>query len=97
MVTYIFYTVIIGKLEIDSLFCFIEEIWKIFVEKYVLNSTLPVIWLLSKSLNLIGCKGDIKRKFSKIIERHKGGEANTLHAWYKHYMLHKIYVFVPIR
>ena len=85
MVTYIFYTVIIGKdwkkrsLTVYSVSS--EEIWKIFVEKYVLNSTLPVICrLLSKSLNLIGCKGDIKRKFSKIIERHKGGEANTLHA-----------------
>ena len=38
MVTYkcIFYTVIIGKVEIDSLFCHNEEIWKTFVEKCVL-------------------------------------------------------------
>ena len=58
MATYIFHRHIMGKVKSDICFCLNEDIWKMFLQKYFLGSPLLFIWLLSKSLNLIGCQGD---------------------------------------
>ena len=52
-----------GKEEIDNFFCLIGDIW-IFLQKYLLSSPLRFIPLLSKWVNLIGCRGSKKDKFS---------------------------------
>ena len=40
-----------------------------FLQKRFLSSHLWFIWILSKSLNLIGCNGNIKGTFSKKIKQ----------------------------
>ena len=53
-------------------------------QKCSLSSPLPNIWILSKPLNLIGCHGNRKDKFTKkilknhILRSHKVHEAETL-------------------
>ena len=54
---------IMGKEEIQDFFCLIEDIWIFFLQKYLLSSPLRFIRLLSKSVNLIGCRGCKKGKF----------------------------------
>ena len=61
--TSIFHRLIIGKVKIDNLFCLIGDTWNLFLQKCLLSSPLGFIWLLSKSLNLIGFQGDKKGKF----------------------------------
>ena len=51
--------IIMGKVEIDQKICLIGDSW-IFLQKYLLSSPQSFIRLLSKLLNLIGCKGDRK-------------------------------------
>ena len=63
MATYIFHRLKMGKVEIDNVFCLNGDIWNLFLQKCLLSSPLRFIRLLSKSLNLIGCQGDKKRKF----------------------------------
>ena len=72
--------------------------WNLFLQKFLLNSTLHFIWLLSISLNLIGCQGDKKGKFRKNVKKklsqnHKVDEAVTFHTCLWHYPLHKFYLF----
>ena len=45
-----------GKVKIDNFFCLHRYIWNLFLQKFLLSSPLRFIWLLSKSLNLIGCQ-----------------------------------------
>ena len=57
MATYSFNRLIMGKVEIGNFYCLIGDyrISEMFIEKF---ST--VIRLLSDSLNLIGCRGNVK-------------------------------------
>ena len=63
MATSIFHRLIMGKVKIDNFFCLIGDIWYLFLQKCLLSSPLRFIWLLSKSLKLIGFQGDKKGKF----------------------------------
>ena len=67
MASYIFLRVRLiimgGKVEIGIFFCLSGE--SMFLQKYLFNSPLYFIRLLSKSLNLIGCQCDNKGKLSK--------------------------------
>ena len=89
MATYSSHRLIMGKEEIDNFFCLIGDIW-IFLQKCLLSSPLRFIRLLSKSVNLIGCrarqKGSIFVKMFKILllRNHKGDEAETLHTCLGH-------------
>ena len=56
MATYSSHRLIMGKEEIDNFFCLIGDIWKFFLQKCLLSSHLRFIRLLSKSVNLIGCR-----------------------------------------
>ena len=56
MATYISHRLIMGKEEIDNFFCLIGDIWIFFLQKCLLSSPLHYIRLLSKSVNLIGCR-----------------------------------------
>ena len=62
MATYSSHRLIMGREEIDIFFCLIGDIW-IFLQKCLLSSPLRFIGLLSKSVNLIGCRGDKKGQF----------------------------------
>ena len=53
------------KVEICNVWCLTADIYIFFLRKYFLSSRLWFIWILSKSLYLIGCHGNIKGKFSK--------------------------------
>ena len=78
-----------GKEEIDIFFCLIGDIL-IFLQKCLLSSPLCFIRLLSKSMNLIGCrrgkKGSIFVKMFKnlLLRNHKGDEAETWHTCLGH-------------
>ena len=52
------------KEEIDNFFCLIGDIWNFFLQKCLLSEPLRFIRLLSKSVNLIGCRGGKKGQFS---------------------------------
>ena len=64
MATYSSHRLIMGKEEIDNFFCLIEEIWNFVLQKCLLSSPLRFISLLSKSVNLIGCRDGKKGQFS---------------------------------
>ena len=64
MATYSSHRLIMGKEEIDNFFCLIGDIWKKNLQKCLLSSHLHFIRLLSKSMNLIGCRRGKKGKFS---------------------------------
>ena len=70
MATYSSHRLIMGKEEIDNFFCLIGDIW-IFLQKCLLSSPLRFIRLLSKLVNLIGCrrgkKGQFRKKCLKIF------------------------------
>ena len=55
MVTYSSHRLIIGKEEVDTLFCLNGDIFD-FLQECLLSSSLRFMKLLSKSLNLIGCR-----------------------------------------
>ena len=60
--TSIFHILIMGKV-IDNIFLSqwgIFGIYFLFLQNRLLSSPLRFIWLLSKSLNLIGCQGNKK-------------------------------------
>ena len=63
MATYSSHRLIMGKEEIDNVFCLIGDIW-IFLQKCLLSSPLRFIRLFSKSVNLIGCRRGKKGQFS---------------------------------
>ena len=63
MATYSSHRLIMGKEEIDNFFCLIGNIW-IFLQKCLLSSPLRFMRLLSKSVNLIGCRRGKKGQFS---------------------------------
>ena len=64
MATYSSHRLIMGKEEIDNFFCLIGDIWKKKLQKFLLSSPLRFIRLLSKSVNLIGCRRGKKGEFS---------------------------------
>ena len=80
-----FHSLIIGKVEIGIYFCVTADILKNVLQKCFCSSPLPIIWILSKSLILIGCHGNRNATFSKkifknlLLRSHKGYEAETLH------------------
>ena len=54
-----------GKVEIGIYFCVTADILTNVLLKCFWSSPLPTIWILSKSLILIGCHGNRKAKFSE--------------------------------
>ena len=62
MAPYSSHRLIMGKEEIDNFFCLIGDIW-IFLQECLLSSPLLFIQLLSKSVNLIGCRRGKKGQF----------------------------------
>ena len=63
MATYSSHRLVMGKEEIDHFFFFIVDIC-IFLQKCLFSSPLRFIRLLSISVNLIGCRGGKKGRFS---------------------------------
>ena len=63
MATYSSTRLIMGKEEIDNFFCLIGDIWKKKLQKCLLSCPLFFIRLLSKSVNLIGCRRSKKSQF----------------------------------
>ena len=75
-----------GKVEIGIYFCVTADILTNVLLECFWSSPLPTIWILSKSLILIGCHGNRKAKFKKkknqkifFLRSYKGDEAETLH------------------
>ena len=60
MATYSFNRLIMGNVEIGNFYCLIGDNRILFLQKCLLNSS-P----LSDSLNLIGCRGNVKSEFSQ--------------------------------
>ena len=56
MATYSSHRHIMGKEEIDNFFCLTGDIWNIFLQECLLSSPLRFIRLLTKSVNLFGCR-----------------------------------------
>ena len=82
MATYSSHRLIMGKEEIDNFFCLIGDIWIFFfLQKCSLSSPLCFIRLLSKSVNLIGCRGGKK---GLLLRNQKGDEAETWHTCLGH-------------
>ena len=73
------------------------------LQKCSWSSPLQTIWILSKSLILIGCHGNLNARFSKkilknlLIRSHKGDEAETFHKCLCYYPLHKLCVLLLLR
>ena len=67
-----------GKVQIDNVCCLTEDIKNLFLHT-CFNSPVCFFFILSKSFNLIGCHGNIKDIFSKILllNSHGGDEAET--------------------
>ena len=63
MATYSSHRLIMGKEDIDHFFFLIVDIC-IFLQKCLFSSPLRFIQLLSKLVNLIGCRGGKKGRFS---------------------------------
>ena len=63
MATYCFHRLIMGKVKNYNFLCLDGDIWNLFLHQCSLSSFLRFIWLLSKSLNLIGCQGNKKGIF----------------------------------
>ena len=85
MATYSSHRLIMGKDESDIFFCLIRDIWIFFLQKCLLSSPLRFIRLLSKSVNLIGCRRGKKGQFfvkmfkNLLLGNHKEDEAETWH------------------
>ena len=90
MATYSSHRLIMGKEEIDNFFCLIGDIWNFFLQKYLLSCPLRFIRLLSKSVNLIGCRRGKKRSIfvkmfkNLLLRNHKGDEAESWHTCLGH-------------
>ena len=83
-----------GKEEMDHFFFLIVDIC-IFLQKCLLSSPLRFIRLLSKSVNLIGCRAAKRVEFLKmfknlLLRNHKGDEAETWHTCLGHWPLYKL-------
>ena len=94
MATYSSHRLMMGKEEIDHFFFLIVDIC-IFLQKFSFSSSLRFIRLLSKSVNLIGCRGgkrvDFLKMFKNLLLRyHKGDEAETWHTCLGHWLLYKL-------
>ena len=64
MATYISHRLIMGKVKVHNFFSPNGDIWNLFLQKCFLSRPpLSFIWLLSRSLNLIGYQDDKKGKF----------------------------------
>ena len=59
-----------GKVEIGIYFSVAADILTKVLQKCFGSSPLPTIWILSKSLILIGGHGNWKTKFSKKKKKH---------------------------
>ena len=64
MATYSSHRLIMGKEEIDNFFLSHWGYLDFFLQKCLLSRPLRFIRLLSKSVNLIGCRGGKKGQFS---------------------------------
>ena len=64
MATYSSHRLIMGKEEIEFFFCLIGDIGIFILQKCLLSSLLRFIRLLSKLVNLIGCRCGKKGTFS---------------------------------
>ena len=90
MATCISHRLIMGKGEIDNFFCLSGNIWIFFLQKCLLSSPLRFIRLLSKSVNLIGCRGGKKESIfvimfkNLLLQNQKGDEAETWHTCLGH-------------
>ena len=90
MATYSSHRLVMGKAEIDNFFCLIGDILNFFLQKCLLSSPLRFILLLSKSVNLIGCRGGKKGRFfvkmfkNLLLRNHIGDEAETWHTCLGH-------------
>ena len=60
-----------GKVEIGIYFCVTADIFTNVLLKYFWSSPLPTIWIVSKSLILIGGHGNRKAKFSEKTKNKK--------------------------
>ena len=73
------------KVETGIYFCVTADVLKKVFQKCFWSSPLPTIWILSKSLILIGCHGNRKAYFflktfkNLFHSSHKGDEAETLY------------------
>ena len=67
MATKSFHRLIMGKVEIGIYFCVTGDILTNVLQKCSCSSLLQTIWILSKSLILIGCHDNWNVKFSKIF------------------------------
>ena len=85
--TYSSHRLIMGKVEIDP---FLLSYWRnlifFFSQIFLLSTPSRFICLLSKSHNLIGCRGDMNGRFSKNLKnllhiKRKVDEAETLHTF----------------
>ena len=65
MATYSFHRLKMGKVKVGLYFHLTADILTKVFQKCSLSSSLPNIQILSKLLNLIGCHGNQKDKFSK--------------------------------
>ena len=66
-----------GKVEIGIYFCVTADILTIVLLKCLWSSPLPTIWILSKSLILIGGHGNRKAKFSRKKKKKKQKNKKT--------------------
>ena len=77
-----FHRLTMGKVKI-GISVLLQIFWKKVLQKCFWSSPLPTIWILSKSLILIGCHGHQKAKFSK-----KNIQKSS--------SLHKLYFFIVV-
>ena len=68
MATYSSHRLKMGKEEIDNFFFLIVDICIFFLQKCLFSSPLRFIRLLSKSVNLIGCRGAKGSIFLKCLK-----------------------------
>ena len=92
-----FHRLMMVKVDIGIYFCVIADILMKVLQKCSWSSPLPTIWILSKSLILIGCHVNRTAKFSKkniqksSSQKSKGDEAETLRKSLCYYSLHKLF------
>ena len=67
MATYSSNRLIMGKEEIQDFFCLIGDSWNFFLQTCLLSSPLRFVRLLSKSVNLIGCRAAKRVNFCKNV------------------------------
>ena len=67
MTTFIFHRLKMGKVKIDNFFLFQWRYLEFVFTDFYLSSPLPLIWLLSESLNLIGARATKGQIFGEKI------------------------------